>query len=263
MRIAHIAHSLWVYTGSALASSSRYMLFPCSQKACFMASQSWGPSWGCYVLSQHGGVPMGGKLCSQLSSLFLMCKEMHNTHISLFGSAVFHTRYKHNIYVSGLPGTVFPFMLLWCDALSTLYTIPVQVEGYGSAMDVLESTICVTNNGVSMTVRCKTLELSERPDPCSLNCRSVMKSLVHLPPHGGLLIGGPGNGAPPLSKSSPYAIIYDSRAETKHTSKVYDAAPLKDRLGELIHVVIFVLIHHGCFAKLGPLQDFNFFSSIH
>ena len=87
--------------------------------------------------------------------------------------------------------------------------------------------------------------------------------LVQIPPHGGLLIWGPGNGAPPPSKSSPYAIIYDSRAETKHTSKVYDAAPPNDRLGELTHAVIFVLSNHGCFAKLGPLQGFNFFSSIH
>ena len=91
----------------------------------------------------------------------------------------------------------------------------------------------------------------------------VASILVHLPPHGGLLIGGPGNGAPPPSKSSPYAIIYSPRAETKHTSKVYDAAPLNDRLRELIHTVIFVLINHGCFAKLGPLQGFNFFNSIH
>ena len=87
--------------------------------------------------------------------------------------------------------------------------------------------------------------------------------LVHLPPHGGLLIGGPGNGAPPPSKSSPYAIIYSPRAETKHTSKVYDANPLNDRLRELIRTVIFVLINHGCFAKLGPLQGFNFFNTIH
>ena len=114
------------------------------------------------VLSQHRGVRMGGKLSSQLSSLFLMCEEMHNTDISLVGSAVFHTRYKDNIYVCRPLATVFPFMLLWCDALSTLYTIPVQVEGYGSAMDVLESIVRVTNKGLSMTVRCKTLELSER-----------------------------------------------------------------------------------------------------
>ena len=52
---------------------------------------------GRYVLSQHRDVPMGGKLSSQLSLLFLMCKEMHSTHISLFGTAVFHTRYKDNI----------------------------------------------------------------------------------------------------------------------------------------------------------------------
>ena len=53
-------------------------------------------------------------------------------------------------------------MLLWCDALSTLYTIPVQVEGYGSAINVSESTIHVANSGLSMTVRCNRLELSER-----------------------------------------------------------------------------------------------------
>ena len=87
--------------------------------------------------------------------------------------------------------------------------------------------------------------------------------LVHLPPHGGLLIGGAGNGAPPPSKSSRYAIIYNPRAKTKHTPKVYDAAPLNDRLGELIRAVIFVLINHGFFAKLGPLQGFHFFTSIH
>ena len=91
-----------------------------------------------------------------------MCKGMHNTHIALFGSAVFHTRYKDNIYVCGPPEIVFPFMLLWCDALSTPHTIPVQVEGHGSTMDVLESTIRVTNKGLSMTMRCKMLELSER-----------------------------------------------------------------------------------------------------
>ena len=96
-------------------------------------------------------------------------------------------------------------------------------------------------------------------DPTSCN----FPPLVHLPPHGGLLIRGPGNGAPPPSKSSPYAIIYNPRAETKHTSKVYDAAPLNDRLGELIGAVIFVLMNHGCFTKLGPLPGFNFFTSIH
>ena len=87
--------------------------------------------------------------------------------------------------------------------------------------------------------------------------------LVHLPPHGGLLIGGPGNGAPPPSKSSSYAIIYDPRAEMKHIPKVYDAAPLNNRLKELIRAVIFVSIDHGSFAKLGRLQGFHFFTSIH
>ena len=87
--------------------------------------------------------------------------------------------------------------------------------------------------------------------------------LVHLRPHGGLLIGGPGNGAPPPCKRSPHAILYDTRAETKHTSKMYDAALLNDRLGELIHAVMFVLINHGYFAKLGSLQGFHFFTSIH
>ena len=94
-------------------------------------------------------------------------------------------------------------------------------------------------------------------------CEPLGLGLVHLPPHGGLLIRGPGNGAPPPSKSSPYAIIYNLRAETKHTSKVYDAAPLNDRLRELIGAVIFVLMNHGCFTKLGPLPGFNFFNSIH
>ena len=101
---------------------------------------------------------------------------------------------------------------------------------------------------------------SEHPcDPISCN----FPPLVHLPPHGGLLIGGPGNGAPPPSKSSPYAIIYDPRAEMKHMPKVYDAAPLNDRLKELIRAVIFVSINHGSFAKLGRLQGFHFFTSIH
>ena len=101
---------------------------------------------------------------------------------------------------------------------------------------------------------------SEHPcDPTSC----IFPPLVHLPPHGGLLIGGPGNGAPPLSKSSPYAIIYDPRAEMKHIPKVYDAAPLNDRLKELIRAVIFVRINHVCFVKLGPLQGFHFFTSIY
>ena len=92
---------------------------------------------------------------------------------------------------------------------------------------------------------------------------TALPHLVEPPTHGGLLIRGPGNGAPPPSKSSPYAIIYNPRAETKHTSKVYDAAPLNDRLGELIRAVIFVLMNHGCFTKLGPLPGFKFFTSIH
>ena len=87
--------------------------------------------------------------------------------------------------------------------------------------------------------------------------------LFTSPPHGGLLIGGPENGAPPPSKSSLYAIIYNPRAEMKHIPKVYDAATLNDRLRELIRAVIFVSINHGCFAKLGPLQGFNFFTGIH
>ena len=106
----------------------------------------------------------------------------------------------------------------------------------------------------------------ELPSPLLAEVQSVVcviSALVHLPPHGGLLIWGPGNGAPPPSKSSPYAIIYNPRAETKHIPKVYDAAPLNDRLKELIRAVIFVPINHGCFAKLGPLQGFNFFNSIY
>ena len=78
---------------------------------------------------------------------------------------------------------------------------------------------------------------------------SVYCQLVHPPPHAGFLIGGPGNWAPPPSKSSPYAIIYDPHAEMKHIPKVYDAAPLNDRLKELIRAVIFVSINHGCFES--------------
>ena len=62
---------------------------------------------GEYVLSQHMGVPMGGKLSSQLSSLSLMCKGTQNTHISLFGSAVFHMRCKDNIYLAHANCTPF------------------------------------------------------------------------------------------------------------------------------------------------------------
>ena len=83
------------------------------------------------------------------------------------------------------------------------------------------------------------------------------------PPPWGFLIGGPGNGAPPPSKSSSYAIIYDPRAEMEHIPKVYDAAPPNDRLKELIRAVIFVRINHVCFVKLGPLQGFHFFTSIY
>ena len=127
------------------------------------------------------------------------------------------------------------------------------VFSWFSSSPLLHGSFC-------LCVLCPPLSCKPLPcDPTSCN----FPQLVHLPPHGGLLILGPGNGAPPPSKSSPYAIIYDSRAETKHTSKVYDAAPLNDHLGELICAVIFVLINHGYIAKLGPLQGFNFFSSIH
>ena len=57
--------------------------------------------------------------------------------------------------------------------------------------------------------------------------------------------------------------LYTIRAEMKHIPKVYDAAPLNDRLNELIRAVIFVSINNGCFAKVGPLQGFNFVTSIH
>ena len=64
--------------------------------------------------------------------------------------------------------------------------MPVQVEGFGYQMDVLESTIYVTGNGLSIQVRYKTLDQATRnskpfrrwPDPWSLNCRSVMTSLI-------------------------------------------------------------------------------------
>ena len=58
-------------------------------------------------------------------------------------------------------------------------------------------------------------------------------------------------------------MIYDPRAEMKHIPKVSDAAPLNDSLKELIRAVIFVSINHVCFAKLGRLQGFHFFTSIH
>ena len=58
---------------------------------------------------------------------------------------------------------------------------------------------------------------SEHPcDPTSCN----FPPLVHRPPHGGLLIGGPGNGAPPPSKRSPYAIIYDPRARDADSQRI-------------------------------------------
>ena len=81
--------------------------------------------------------------------------------------------------------------------------------------------------------------------------------VVHLLPHGGLLIGGSGNGAPPPSKSSAYAIIYSPRAETKHTSKVYDPAPLNDRLGELIRAVIFFSDKSLLFCKVRTFTRFE------
>ena len=100
---------------------------------------------------------------------------------------------------------------------------------------------------------------SQHPcDPTSCN----FPPLVHLTPQGGLLFGGPGNGAPPPSKSSPYTIIYNPRAETKHVLKVYDAAPLNDRLGKLLPAVIFVSMSHGSFANLGALEGFILFTSI-
>ena len=57
--------------------------------------------------------------------------------------------------------------------------------------------------------------------------------------------------------------MYDPRAEMKHIPKVYDAAPLNDRLKELIRAVKFISINYGCFAKLGRLQGIHFFTSIH
>ena len=62
----------------------------------------------------------------------------------------------------------------------------MQVERFGYQMDVLESTIYVTGNGLSMQVRCKTLGQATRnskpyrrwPDPWSLNCRGVTTSLI-------------------------------------------------------------------------------------
>ena len=91
----------------------------------------------------------------------------------------------------------------------------------------------------------------------------MIYALFKSPPMGGFYLGGRGMGPRPPPKSSPYAIIYNPRAETKHTSKVYDAAPLNDRLGELIRAVIFILINHGCFTKLGPSKGLHLFSSIH
>ena len=120
----------------------------------------------------------------------------------------------------------------------------------------------VLNVGNYVPVSRKRFKQLEEPKGATKDVMWYCPYLVHLPPHGALLIRAPGNGAPPPSKSSPYAIIYNPRAETKHTSKVYDAAPLNDSLGELIGAVIFVLMNHGCFTKLGPLPGLNFFTSI-
>ena len=132
------------------------------------------------------------------------------------------------------------------------------------SMELINEIIRTHQNAPSKTVA---LFITRVVLPCVIQrlplSQALVDALVHLPPHGGLLIGGPGNGAPPPSKSSPYAIIYDPRAEMKHIPKVYDAAPLNDRLKELIRAVIFVSINHGSFAKLGRLQGFHFFTSIH
>ena len=75
---------------------------------------------GGYVLSQHKGVPMRGQLSSQSSSLLLMTKEMHNTHLSLYGNRVLHIGCNDNSYVYGPPGFVFPHIHQWCAALRTI-----------------------------------------------------------------------------------------------------------------------------------------------
>ena len=114
-------------------------------------------------------------------------RVFHNAQLSMYGNRVFQTRYKDNIYVCGPPRSVFPQIHRWCATLSALYAIPVQVEGFGDTLDVLESTLQVTQCGLSLRLKCKTLDLLQCggtkpfrrwPDAWALNCKAVMQSLV-------------------------------------------------------------------------------------
>ena len=123
-----------------------------------------------------------------------MTKEMHNIHISLYVDGVLHSRYKDDIYVCGLPGSVPPHIYQWCATLGALSAIPVLVEKFRDVLDVLESTVLVTHCDLSMRLKCKTLDLVQRntkpfcrwPDAWALSwvymgCSPFLNHHVHPP----------------------------------------------------------------------------------
>ena len=141
---------------------------------------------GSWVPAQTHGIPVGGKISAQLASVYVMTREMTALDVSLFGSRVLRTRYQDNIHFFGPPGSVYPHLHSWQEALSTVYAIPVTFEEAGCTVDLLEVRAPMLARGLSVTLRPKACDILgdlvtnilRWPDAFSTNTSFVLQSMI-------------------------------------------------------------------------------------
>ena len=164
------------YTYYPLAFIRKYIEFELTGNHLFRA--------GSFVLAQHIGIPMGGKLSAQLSSMYLMYRESLNVNKSLFGPKVLCARYKDHLYFSGPAGSVIPCLESWMKVLATAYAMPLQLGGTGGKIECLEALLDATGAALSVSLRRKVVDgdavkhIWRWPDPWSGNIQYLLRSLI-------------------------------------------------------------------------------------
>ena len=132
---------------------------------------------GSYLFHQHKGIPMGGKLSGQISSMVLMCKEMKWSKIGLFECQYVRlARYKDNIYIFGRASLLYWLTVALLAMFQHIYQMPVQFEQYGPSITILEVVVSCLRHRVSVTL--KPNDKTRWPDRWSPNVHSTLQSLV-------------------------------------------------------------------------------------
>ena len=115
-----------------------------------------------------------------------MFKEHNQIGVDLFSSCVICCCYRDNIYLFGPPKSVSPSLQALQKTLTDMYVIPVQLEGQGHSLDLLECRIQSLPDSLSVTLRPKALspfasvltDIRRWPDACWFNCDYTLRSLI-------------------------------------------------------------------------------------